>query len=75
MTLVVVTSDTSTEWVAVLRQYQQLGAAVFVVLIDPISFAGGRDSHAVEQYLHQGNLRYVRIQRGESLATALHGGG
>ena len=71
MTLVVVTSDTSTEWVAVLRQYQQLGATVFVVLIDPLSFAGGRDTHAVEQYLQQGNLRYVRIQRGESLATAL----
>ena len=72
MTLVVVTSDTTTEWVAVLRQYQQLGATVLVVLIDPLSFAGGRDTHEVEQQLHQGNVRYVRLQRGELLATALH---
>lgn len=72
MTLVVVTSDTTTAWVAVLRQYQQLGAAVLVILVDPLSFAGGRDTHEVEQSLQHANVRYLRLQRGESLATALH---
>jgi hypothetical protein len=43
---------------------------VLVVIIDPVSFAGGRDIHAVTQALAVAQLPYVVLRRGDTLATA-----
>jgi uncharacterized protein (DUF58 family) len=68
--LVIITSDTTTEWVHILRQFQRIKMHVLVVIIDPVSFAGGRDIHAVTQVLAVAQLPYVVLRRGDTLATA-----
>jgi uncharacterized protein (DUF58 family) len=69
--VLVVTTSTATEWIAVLRELRYRGLNIVVVLVDPTSFgAKGSVDEAVMELMSLGIPTYL-VHRGDSLPYAL----
>jgi uncharacterized protein (DUF58 family) len=70
-TLVVVTSSTDEDWVAVLQSLVQRGARVSVVLLEPSSFGGAQSSILPFSSLVASDILTYLVRCGDDLALAL----
>lgn len=70
-TLVIVTASLDERWVASLQQLLYRGVRAVVVLIDPQSFGGWRDTLAIRARLAELRVPTYLFAQGQSLADAL----
>lgn len=70
-TLVIITPSIDERWVASLQQLLMRGSRAVVVLVDPQSFGGWRDSLAVQSRLAELRVPTYLLRHGQSLEEAL----
>lgn len=69
--LLVVTSSTDVEWVAILQNLSYRGLRIMVVLVDPASFGGDESCYQVVTRLVSTGIPVYVIRRGDLLPLAL----
>lgn len=69
--VLIVTSSTDTEWVAMLQNLSFRGLKTMVVLVDPESFGGDRSCYAVAMALVSAGIPVHVVRRGDMLPVAL----
>ena len=69
--LLVVTSSTTAEWISILRELQNRGVNIVVVLVDPASFGGEQSLDEVSMELVNLGIPAYIVRKGDPLPYAL----